>query len=140
MYKISEVAEILGIDKIQIVEKMISQKSLLDPYINKRSGVTYFDKRGLEVLESLVKGKKTVSEKKEVKSESIDLVQKVSVNRPVDKYDIERDHIKKEIAILKNQLLSLDSELRHKDEAIVNYQRRILKDVELIKKLEEMLF
>lgn len=140
MYKISEVAEILGINKVQIVEKMISQKGLLDPHISKKSGVTYFDKRGLEILESLINGKSATVEKVEEKKESIDLVQKSHNKRPVDKYDIERDHLKKEIAILKNQLLSLDSELRHKDEAIENYQRRILKDVELIKKLEEMLF
>jgi len=128
MYKVSDVAELIGVEKTEIFEKIITHKSLLDPNISKIDGVTYFDERGYEILRTLFSKKK----------EDPQLNDK-SDNRPtktVTRFEKERDILYDKIDILKNELFNLDSELELKDEMILKYQLKLAEDVESINKLQ----
>lgn len=128
MYKVSDVAELMGVEKTEIFEKMISHKNLLDPNISKVDGVTYFDDRGFEILKTLL----------DKNGEEHALFEKADAkyNKPPSKFDKERDILYDKIDILKNELLNLDSELELKDDMILKYQFKLAEDVESINKLQ----
>ncbi|WP_281095082.1 hypothetical protein [Fusibacter bizertensis] len=130
MYKVSDVAELIGVEKTEIFEKMITHKALLDPNISKVDGVTYFDDRGFEILKTLFSkvNDETVIEKSEIKP-----------IKSVSKFEKERDILYDKVDILKNELFNLDSELELKDEMILKYQDKLIEDIEHINRLQYML-
>ena len=119
MYKVSEVAEVIGVEKTEIFEKMITHKTLMDPNIHKKDGVTYFDERGLEILKTLFS--KDISSspgefdnfKLEQQNDSI------KKNRPLSKFERDRKILIDKMDILRNELMNLDMELKLKDEMIL---------------------
>lgn len=127
MYKVSDVAELIGVEKTEIFEKMITHKALLDLNISKIDGVTYFDERGFEILKTLFS-----------KNEEITQVEKTEVKpiKSISKFEKERDILYDKVEILKNELYNLDSELELKDEMIQKFQEKLLEDVELLNKLQ----
>ncbi|GAB6107500.1 hypothetical protein [Fusibacter bizertensis] len=130
VYKVSDVAELIGVEKTEIFEKMITHKALLDPNISKIDGVTYFDDRGFEILKTLFSriNDDTFIEKNEIKP-----------IKSVSKFEKERDILYDKIDILKNELFNLDSELELKDEMILKYQDKLIEDIEQINRLQYML-
>ncbi|MDH8679186.1 hypothetical protein QE109_13585 [Fusibacter bizertensis] len=130
VYKVSDVAELIGVEKTEIFEKMITHKALLDPNISKVDGVTYFDDRGFEILKTLFSkvNDETVIEKSEIKP-----------IKSVSKFEKERDILYDKVDILKNELFNLDSELELKDEMILKYQDKLIEDIEHINRLQYML-
>lgn len=147
MYKVSEVAEVIGVEKTEIFEKMITHKTLMDPNIHKKDGVTYFDERGLEILKTLFS--KDISSspgefdnfKLEQQNDSI------KKNRPLSKFERDRKILIDKMDILKNELMNLDMELKLKDEMILKYQVKVNEDIEalnrfqyaLLKKIERIM-
>lgn len=127
MYKVSDVAELIGVEKTEIFEKMISHKALLDLNISKIDGVTYFDERGFEILKTLFS-----------KNDEIAQVEKTEIKpiKSISKFEKERDILYDKFEILKNELYNLDSELELKDEMIQKFQEKLLEDVELLNKLQ----
>ncbi|MCD4714560.1 MAG: hypothetical protein K8R73_14850 [Clostridiales bacterium] len=147
MYKVSEVAEVIGVEKTEIFEKMITHKTLMDPNIHKKDGVTYFDERGLEILKTLFS--KDISSspgefdnfKLEQQNDSI------KKNRPLSKFERDRKILIDKMDILRNELMNLDMELKLKDEMILKYQVKVNEDIEalnrfqyaLLKKIERIM-
>jgi hypothetical protein len=127
VYKVSDVAELIGVEKTEIFEKMITHKALLDLNISKIDGVTYFDERGFEILRTLFS-----------KNEEIPQAEKIEVKpiKSISKFEKERDILYDKVEILKNELYNLDSELELKDEMIQKFQEKLLEDVELLNKLQ----
>lgn len=136
MYKVSEVAEVIGVEKTEIFEKMITHKTLMDPNIHKKDGVTYFDERGLEILKTLFS--KDISSspgefdnlKLEHQNESI------KKNRPLSKFERDRKILIDKMDILKNELMNLDMELKLKDEMILKYQVKVNEDIEALNRFQ----
>jgi hypothetical protein len=147
LYKVSEVAEVIGVEKTEIFEKMITHKTLMDPNIHKKDGVTYFDERGLEILKTLFS--KDISSspgefdnfKLEQQNDSI------KKNRPLSKFERDRKILMDKMDILRNELMNLDMELKLKDEMILKYQVKVNEDIEalnrfqyaLLKKIERIM-
>ncbi len=130
VYKVSDVAELIGVEKTEIFEKMITHKALLDPNISKIDGVTYFDDRGFEILKTLFS---------RVNDDSIIEKNEIKPIKSVSKFEKERDILYDKVDILKNELFNLDSELELKDEMILKYQDKLIEDIEQINKLQYML-
>ncbi len=136
MYKVSEVAEVIGVEKTEIFEKMITHKTLMDPNIHKKDGVTYFDERGLEILKTLFS--KDISSspsdfdnfKFEQQNDSI------KKNRPLSKFERDRKILIDKMDILKNELMNLDMELKLKDEMILKYQVKVNEDIEALNRFQ----
>lgn len=131
MYKVSELADLIGVEKTEIFEKMITHKSLLDPNISKVDGVTYFDERGYEIL-------RTLFSKKHDDVSSIERVESKPL-KSVSKFDKEKDILYDKIEILKNELFNLDSELELKDDMILKFQIKLNEDFEALNKLQFMM-
>ena len=136
LYKVSEVAEVIGVEKTEIFEKMITHKTLMDPNIHKKDGVTYFDERGLEILKTLFS--KDISSspgefdnfKLEQQNDSI------KKNRPLSKFERDRKILIDKMDILKNELMNLDMELKLKDEMILKYQVKVNEDIEALNRFQ----
>jgi hypothetical protein len=135
------------VEKTEIFEKMITHKTLMDPNIHKKDGVTYFDERGLEILKTLFS--KDISSspgefdnfKLEQQNDSI------KKNRPLSKFERDRKILMDKMDILRNELMNLDMELKLKDEMILKYQVKVNEDIEalnrfqyaLLKKIERIM-
>jgi len=52
MFRVIEVAKILGVSKVTIYKKMDRLKKELKPHIHKRSNITYIDEDGLSILKT----------------------------------------------------------------------------------------
>lgn len=138
MYKISEAADLIGVEKVDIFEKMITHKSILDPSIKKVDGVTYFEERGIGILKTLFFGAQNgdISET----SSEIDLAKpEKRVVKVRSKFERERDILYDKIGILKQEIANLDKELFMKDELLLSYQKKLLEDMDTIHKLQSNL-
>jgi hypothetical protein len=136
LFKISEISEMLGVEKTEIFEKMITHKELLDNNIKKVDGVTYFDERGVEILRMLLLKQETPNDVAEVQEELLTEEAKPKRSRMTSKFDRERNILYDKMEILKNELFNLDTQLEMKDEMILKYQTRILQDMDHINKLQ----
>ena len=131
MYRVSEIADLIGIEKTEVFEKLITHKSLLDPNIVKVDGVTYFDERGYEILRTLFSKSRddnSGNEKNEVKP-----------TKSLSKFDREREILYDKIEILRNEIANLDSELELKDEMILKFHFKMNEDLESINKLQNQI-
>lgn len=131
MYKVSEIADLIGIEKTEVFEKLITHKSLLDPNIVKVDGVTYFDERGYEILRTLF----SKSRDENNNSEKYD----VKPTKSLSKFDREREILYDKIEILRNEIANLDSELELKDEMILKFHFKMNEDLESIIKLQNQI-
>jgi len=134
MYKVSEAADLIGVEKVEIFEKMITHKALLDPNISKQDGVTYFDERGLEILKTLFHT--SLEQNLDSDSEEMDPVKEAKPNKIKTRQDKEYDILKRKLEILTDELTNLDQELEVKDELVTKYQFKLLEDLDMISKLQ----
>lgn len=134
MYKVSDAADIIGVEKVEIFEKMITHKALLDPNISKQEGVTYFDERGLEILKTLFHT--NTEHNPNVKNEEHEGLKEHKPNKIKSRQDKEYDILKRKIEIITNELANLDQELEMKDELLSKYQFKLLEDLDMISKLQ----
>ncbi len=132
MHKISEVAELLLVEKTEIFAKLISHKSLLEPNIKKIDGVTYFDQRGVEILKTLLNKPTSIDEQPPVAEEAeVEVLSEEPVRKqPLTRYEKERKVYMDQIEILKAELVRLDDELAVKDALIEDYQDKLDKTLE----------
>ncbi len=132
MHKISEVAELLLVEKTEIFAKLISHKSLLEPNIKKIDGVTYFDQRGVEILKTLLNKPTSIDEQPPVPEEAeVEVLSEEPVRKqPLTRYEKERKVYMDQIEILKAELVRLDDELAVKDALIEDYQDKLDKTLE----------
>lgn len=145
MYKVSEVADLLSVEKTDIFEKMISHKALLEPNIKKIDGVTYFDQRGLEILKTLLLKNdislEVVEDKSKMVEKTFDLgetSENMKSSTP-SKFEKNRKSFLEQIEILKSELLKLDEEIALKDDLILGYQQKIFEDLDLIGKYQQQM-
>ena len=134
MYKVSEAADIIGVEKVEIFEKMISHKALLDPNISKQDGVTYFDDRGLEILKTLFHA--SLEPNQNPSDDEVEGIKEVKNSKVKSRQDKEYDILKRKLEIITSELSNLDQELEVKDEQVAKYQFKLLEDLEVISKLQ----
>ncbi|GAU75778.1 hypothetical protein [Fusibacter sp. 3D3] len=134
MYKVSEAADIIGVEKVEIFEKMITHKALLDPNISKQDGVTYFDERGLEILKTLFHTSLDLNQSST--SDDMDHIKDVKQNKIKSRQDKEYDILRRKLEIITDELTNLDQELEIKDELMAKYQFKLLEDLDVISKLQ----
>lgn len=59
MYRVIEVAKILGVSKVTIYKKIEQHKRELKPFIKRRSNITYLEDGALKVLKESIQGVNT---------------------------------------------------------------------------------
>jgi hypothetical protein len=143
MYKISEVANMLNVEKVLIFEKLISKTKEIEPYITKEKGITYFSDFGVQVMNALIYGHPIPEEPinqlegTEEETEDIfdtDVVEDDLINdEDIKSINEERMRIKNEIMACRNKLMELDGQHKQVDDAIRHYQEQIKEDTDWIR-------
>lgn len=173
MYKINEAADLLKVTRVEIFEKLLSQRELFNPYIEKINGVTWISDAGiaklkemifekeissLEVLDQLaiehlsgqslsseVFNLKSVEEVKQDKNQpSLTMERQLYKARFYSGESLKKSKeslvaLRQKIRQLRNQILTSDSELKRKEDAIAHYQQILKDDLDWIKNLEQQL-
>ncbi len=143
MYKISEVAEMLSIEKVKIFEALIVHDNILSPYVIKERHLSYITEDGVKELERIVFGTDPVIEETEIEENLEEIIDDETdhLDEFVEKSINKKELLKNEIIDLKRQINMLDKELRMKDDAIQHYQDIFQEDINWVmsinKKIEE---
>lgn len=138
MYKVSEVAEMLSIEKVKIFEAMIVHADTLAPYTIKERHLSYITEEGVQIVEQLIFG--TYVEEEVIEEEEIDyIMEEDQLDLFIQRNDEKKSVLKNEIIELKRVINLIDKELRKQSDAILNYQDIINDDLVWLGKLEEKL-
>ena len=138
MFKVSEVAEMLSVEKVKIFEALILHDEALSPYVTKERHLTYVSEVGVRKLEQVLFTSGPIEEEiiEEFEEEYIELSKDDQLDSYLKKQEEVKDSLRNELIELKRQLNLLDRELRLKDDAILNYQAIIKDDFSWMKKLD----
>lgn len=138
MYKVSEVAEMLSVEKVKIFEALIVHGELLAPYVKKERHLSYINDIGVRKIEAIIFNKNIVFEEEEVIEAIIEdeIIENDQLDKIIEKHEKRKSDLKNEIIDLKRSVNILDKELRRKDEAILNYQVILKEDLLWLIKLE----
>lgn len=173
MYKINEAADLLKVTRVEIFEKLLSQRELFNPYIEKINGVTWISDAGIAKLKEMIFEKEISSLEvldqlaiehlpgQSLSSEVFDLKSVEEVKQDKNQTGLTMDRqlfkskfysgeslkkskesliaLRQRIRQLRNQILTSDSELKRKEDAIAHYQQILKDDLDWIKNLEQQL-
>ncbi|MCH4891243.1 hypothetical protein EZV73_26975 [Acidaminobacter sp. JC074] len=143
MYKISEVAEMLSIEKVKIFEALIVHDEVLSPFVIKERHLSYITEDGVKELERLVFGIVAETEEEYIEESVAEEASEETdhLDEFIEKTIRKKEVLRNEIIDLKRQINMLDKELRMKDEAIQHYQNIFEDDINWMmsidKKIEE---
>lgn len=114
MYKVIEVARMLGVSKVTIYKKMELLKKNLKPYVHKKKNITFIDDEGVELIRaSISKGPIFVTS-----------------DIGLDAVDVKSNHIEDLNAFLvslNNQIVVKKNQIEEK-EIILNNMKHIMKE------------
>lgn len=141
MYKVSEVAEMLAVEKVKIFEALIVHDELLSPFVIKERHLSYITEDGVRTLEKILFGIEAELEDNTIVEEvEIEVVFEEDHLDHLDQFirrnDEKKNLYKNEIIDLKRQINILDKEMRLKDEAISRYQEIFSDDLKWMAKFE----
>jgi hypothetical protein len=142
MYKVSEVAEMLSVEKVKIFEALILHDETLAPYITKERHLTYISEVGVRKLEQLLFNQSDEDEVEcieEIETDYNEMVKEDHLDVFIKKNENKKLQLRNEIIDLKRHLSLLDKEIRIKDDAVMHYQEILKDDLSWIKKLEGQL-
>ena len=139
MYKISEVAEMLSIEKVKIFEALIVHDNILSPYVIKERHLSYITEDGVKELERIVFGIDPIIEEIEIEENLEEIVDDGTdhLDEFVEKSINKKELLKNEIIDLKRQINMLDKELRMKDDAIQHYQDIFQEDINWVMSIDK---
>ncbi len=147
MYKISEVAEMLSVEKVKIFETLIVHDEVLSSFVTKERHLSYISDEGVRKIERIIfdlpEPIEEIEKEIEIIIPNLDedcLEDESQEENSLDKKIVEciekRNELKNEIIDLKRQVNLIDNELRHKGDAISNYQSILKEDLIWLIKLE----
>lgn len=108
MYRVIEVAKMLGVSKVTIYKKINKNKKSLKPHVHTRSNITYIDDQGVEIIK-----------------DSIEIASAYSLNDDTDIAEIRRvcnQDLNEMISILNQQIEIKKHQIIKKDEIIESYK------------------
>ncbi len=121
MYKIKEIADMLSVNQIKVVEAMVLYKDILEPYIIKEKRITFITEQGLKEF------------KKIIYKDSIDYLE---ADYEIDDEDDlifkniwkKKELLKDEIEKVKKHISELDAIIINKSREIKNYHQSFADD------------
>jgi predicted transcriptional regulator len=108
MYRVIEVAKMLGVSKVTVYKKINKNKKSLKNHIHTRSNITYIDDTGVEIIKSTIEVSSTYSTNDQ---SDINLVQKEML-----------DSLNENISFLNEQIIIKKMQLDAKNEIIEGYK------------------
>ena len=108
MYRVIEVARMLGVSKVTIYKKINKNKKALKAHIHTRSNITYIDDTGVQIIK-----------------DSIEVVTPYSLNDDTDLAEFKRNSLNdlnEVIDVLSHQIEIKKQQINRKDEIIESYK------------------
>lgn len=139
MYKVSEVAEMLSLEKNRISEILIVYSELLAQFVTNEKKVSYISENGVREIERIIINfSETTETIKEMSPDTItdEISDKDDFDKTLETLLAKKSVLKNEIIDFRRQLNILDKEIRHRDDTIINYQNILNDDQLWLMKLE----
>jgi len=144
MYKVSEVAEMLSVEKVKIFEALIVHDEILSPYVTKERHLSYISEVGVRKLEQLLFTGYIVEEEIIEEVEIEDPLEEVIEEEVPDQLDVfiekaeaKKNDLRNEIVDIKRHLNSLDKDIKYKCEAVASNQLIFSDDLKYVHELME---
>lgn len=147
MYKVIDVAMMLGVSKVTVYKKISNHKKELKPFTKKVKNITYLTDEAVDIIKSSLSNTTVASGR--IINEEIDELHKEIMKLKLEKKQYEEaliSQVKNEIDELRGVLRSLDSQIKvkeshleKKDKVIDNFKDLVKMNKERIRDLEEML-
>ncbi|MBS7526537.1 hypothetical protein KHM83_07590 [Fusibacter paucivorans] len=108
MYRVIEVAKMLGVSKVTVYKKINKNKKLLKNHIQTRSNITYIDDVGIEIIKNTIEVTSTYSS---TDPSDIGIIQKEVI-----------DNLNETILFLSDQVSKKKMQIEKKDEILDSYK------------------
>lgn len=147
MFKVSEVAEMLSVEKVKIFEALILHDTLLAPYVTKERHLSYISEVGVRKLEKILFSK-NLDQALEIEleeeaplethepQETPDKIDPLPQEKVVDQMDIfiekteeKKANLRNEIIELKRKISHLDKDIKMKSDSIDQFQNILSEDL-----------
>ncbi len=144
MYKIKEVANLLGVETIEIHKKLVNLRQDLKGHTVKKNGVTLIDEKGLSIIERSFVDIDDVEILDVVHNDEIedDVVLEVGIDEDVDSnIDLDIDtkilELKKSINKTKNALIEIDTQIVKTSNVLQQSSVNLESNIKKLKLLEK---
>jgi len=134
MFKVSEVAEMLSVEKVRIFEALIVHDTIMAPYITKERHLSYVTEVGVRKLEQLLFSNNfeevlclEAEEEIELNNDEVDSQDHMDLF--IDKNELKKAELRKDIIEVKRMLTLLDKEIKTNNESISQYQNILSEDL-----------
>jgi len=147
MYKVIDVAKMLGVSKVTIYKKISAKKKEIKPYIKKVKNITYLTDEAVEIIkENLavvpIASGRMINEEIESLHNKIDTLmnEKEEVEKAlVSQMNGENEELEGMLRSLQSQINIKMSHLERKNQIVDNFKKIVTINKERIKVLEKML-
>lgn len=136
MYKINQVALMLGVSTVDIHSQLIEQRDSLAQNIHKNNGITFIDEEGIKLIARLLEDRMAAHETTAEPKISLEAVGNDLDSALISPFEVQGEksldsemlvfRFRENISRLKAQINRVDQEILLKDEAIDHY----LQDIE----------
>ncbi len=129
MYKIKQVAHMLGVTTVDIHSQLIEQREHLSLNIHKENGITFIDAEGVKIIARHLEGRTTTVET-QINPEFVDQGHEnfgdlsLALETDMDS-EMKVYHLREAISRLKTQINRVDQDILLKDEAIEHYLQEL---------------
>lgn len=146
LYRVIEVANLLGVSKVTIYKKISLFKKEIKPYIHKKRNITFIDDEGVQIIKDSLVANQVIADTALKDEEIIDLRQEVVENETHIKMlnekmiDVQRQHMEDLhllVSTLKAQANLKRTQIDSKNQLIKNFKDLVAYNKEQIKRIED---
>ncbi len=145
MYRVIEVANLLGVSKVTIYKKISLFKKELKPYIHKKRNITFIDEEGVQIIRDSLVANQVIADTALKDEQIVELKNEVDENEAHIKMlnekmiDVQREHMEDLqllISTLKAQVNLKRTQIDSKNQLIKNFKDLVAYNKEQIKRIE----
>tara|TARA_Y100000588_G_scaffold354722_1_gene409247 strand:+ start:276 stop:746 length:471 start_codon:yes stop_codon:yes gene_type:complete len=145
LYRVIEVANLLGVSKVTIYKKISLFKKELKPYIHKKRNITFIDEEGVQIIRDSLVANQVIADTALKDEQIVELKNEVDENEAHIKMlnekmiDVQREHMEDLqllISTLKAQVNLKRTQIDSKNQLIKNFKDLVAYNKEQIKRIE----
>ena len=145
MYRVIEVANLLGVSKVTIYKKISLFKKELKPFIHKKRNITFIDEEGVQIIRDSLVANQVIADTALKDEQIVELKNEVDENEAHIKMlnekmiDVQREHMEDLqllISTLKAQVSLKRTQIDSKNQLIKNFKDLVAYNKEQIKRIE----
>ena len=145
MYRVIEVANLLGVSKVTIYKKISLFKKELKPFIHKKRNITFIDEEGVQIIRDSLVANQVIADTALKDEQIVELKNEVDENEAHIKMlnekmiDVQREHMEDLqllISTLKAQVNLKRTQIDSKNQLIKNFKDLVAYNKEQIKRIE----